>query len=81
MAPLLAAVERLADNGGVLTSTGTPLTRAAEIAERHTISVYEAAYAAGARRFRTSPHQLRRADLVSNGFATKAVVAVATVDG
>jgi predicted nucleic acid-binding protein len=47
MAPLLAAVEQLADNGGVLTSTGTPLTRAAEIAERHTISVYEAAYAAG----------------------------------
>jgi predicted nucleic acid-binding protein len=46
--PLLAVVERLADDGGVVPSTGTLLTRAAEIAERHTISVYDAAYAAAA---------------------------------
>lgn len=48
VAPLLAAVERLANDGGVLLSTDTLLTRAAEIAERHTISVYDAAYAAAA---------------------------------
>lgn len=46
--PLLAVVERLADDGGVVQSTDTLLKRAAEIAERHTISVYDAAYAAAA---------------------------------
>lgn len=46
--PLLAAVERLADDGGVVPSTDTLLTRATEIAERHMISVYDAAYAAAA---------------------------------
>lgn len=46
--PLLAAIERLADDGGVLASTDTLLARAAELAERHTISVYDAAYAAAA---------------------------------
>jgi predicted nucleic acid-binding protein len=48
VAPLLAAIERLADDGGVLSSTDTLLTKAAEIAERHTISVYDAAYVAAA---------------------------------
>lgn len=48
VAPLLAAVERFVDDGGVLASTATLLARAAEIAERHTISVYDAAYAAAA---------------------------------
>lgn len=46
--PLLAAVERLGDDGGVIPATDTLLTRAAEIAERHAISVYDAAYAAAA---------------------------------
>lgn len=48
VAPLLAAVERLAGDGGVVPSTDTLLTRAAEIAERDAISVYDAAYAAAA---------------------------------
>jgi predicted nucleic acid-binding protein len=48
VAPLLATVERLADDGGVLTSTGSLLTRAADLADRHTISVYDAAYVAAA---------------------------------
>lgn len=48
VAPLLTVIERLADDGGVLSSTDTLLTKAAEIAERHTISVYDAAYAAAA---------------------------------
>lgn len=46
--PLLAAIERLVDDGGVLVSTGALLAKAAEIAERHAISVYDAAYAAAA---------------------------------
>jgi predicted nucleic acid-binding protein len=46
--PLLAAVGRIADDGGVIASTTTLLERAAELAERHTISVYDAAYAAAA---------------------------------
>jgi predicted nucleic acid-binding protein len=46
--PLLAAVEKLADDGGVIASTGALLARAAEIAEHHTISVYDATYAAAA---------------------------------
>ena len=48
VASLLAVIERLADDGGVLASTDTLLARAAEIAEHHTISVYDAAYAAAA---------------------------------
>lgn len=48
VAPLLAMIERLADDGGVVPSTDTLLKRAAEIAERHTISVYDATYAAAA---------------------------------
>lgn len=48
VAPLLATIERLADDGGVVPSTDILLVRAAEIAERHTISVYDAAYAAAA---------------------------------
>lgn len=48
VAPLLATIERLAEDGGVISSTDTLLTRATEIAERHTISVYDAAYAAAA---------------------------------
>ena len=48
IASLLAVIEKLADDGGVVSSTDTLPTRAAEIAERHTISVYDAAYAAAA---------------------------------
>lgn len=70
VAPLLAAVEKLADDGGVLTSTGTLLAKAAEIAERHTISVYDAAYAAAAS---DAGHRLvscDERDLVSKDLAT-----------
>lgn len=69
VAPLLAAIEKLVDDGGVLPSTGTLLTRAAEIAERYTISVYDAAYAAAAS---GAGHRLvscDERDLVSRGLA------------
>jgi predicted nucleic acid-binding protein len=45
---LLAAVERIGDDGGVIESTTALLERAAELAEQHTISVYDAAYVAAA---------------------------------
>lgn len=48
VAPLLTAIDRLGDDGGVLVSTGTLLTRAAEIAEDQAISVYDAVYVAAA---------------------------------
>lgn len=67
--PLLAAVERLADDGGVVPSTGTLLRRAAEIAERHTISVYDAAYAAAADEGGYRLVSCDERDLVSKGLA------------
>jgi len=70
VAPLLAAIERLANDGGVLTSTDSLLARAADLAERHTISVYDAAYAAAAS---DAGHRLvscDKRDLVSKGLAT-----------
>jgi predicted nucleic acid-binding protein len=69
VAPLLAVIEKLVNDGGVLPSTGTLLTRAAEIAERYTISVYDAAYAAAAS---DAGHRLvscDERDLVSKGLA------------
>jgi predicted nucleic acid-binding protein len=69
VAPLLAAIERLADDGGVVRSTASLLSRAAEIAERHSISVYDAAYSAAAS---DGGHQLvscDKRDLVSKGLA------------
>ena len=69
VAPLLAAIERLADDGGVLASTVTLLTRAAELAERHTISVYDAAYAAAAGDAGYRLVSCDERDLVSKGLA------------
>jgi predicted nucleic acid-binding protein len=72
---LLAVIEKLADDGGVLPSTSTLLARAAEIAERHTISVYDAAYATAAE---DTGHRLvscDERDLVSKGLAVLPVSA------
>jgi predicted nucleic acid-binding protein len=69
VASLLAVVERLADDGGVLLSTDTLLTRAAEIAKRHTISVYDAAYAAAADEGGHRLVSCDQRDLVSKGLA------------
>jgi predicted nucleic acid-binding protein len=67
--PLLAVIERVADDGGVFLSTDTLLTRAAEIAERHTISVYDAAYAAAASNAGHHLVSCDERDLVSKGLA------------
>lgn len=69
VAPLLAAIERLADDGGVVPSTDTLLTKAAEIAERHAISVYEAAYAVAAVEGGHHLISCDERDLVSKGLA------------
>jgi predicted nucleic acid-binding protein len=68
--PLLAVIERVADDGGVFLSTDTLLTRAAEIAERHTISVYDAAYAAAADEGGHRLISCDERDLVSKGLAS-----------
>jgi predicted nucleic acid-binding protein len=69
VAPLLAAVEQLADDGGVLVSTSSLLTRAAELAERHTISIYDAAYVAAAAEADRRLISCDKRDLVSKGLA------------
>jgi len=70
VAPLLAAIERLAEDGGVILSTDAFLARAAEIAERHTISVYDAAYVAAASDAGHSLISCDERDLVSKGLAS-----------
>jgi predicted nucleic acid-binding protein len=70
VAPLLAAIEKLAGDGGVFTSADTLLARAAEIAERHTISVYDAAYAAAADEGGHRLVSCDERDLVSKGLAS-----------
>jgi predicted nucleic acid-binding protein len=67
--PLLTAIERLADDGGVVSSTAALLSRAAEIAERHSISVYDAAYVAAAFDGGYQLVSCDRRDLVSKGLA------------
>ncbi len=69
VAPLLAAIDQLADDGGVLTSTSPLLTRAADLAERHTISVYDAAYVAAADNADRRLISCDERDLVSKGLA------------
>jgi predicted nucleic acid-binding protein len=70
VAPLLASIDRLGDDGGVLASTGSLLTRAAELAERHSISVYDAAYATAAADAGLQLVSCDERDLVSRGLAT-----------
>ncbi len=68
-AALLAALERLAADGGVIVSSAALLTRAAQLAERHTISVYDAAYVAVAEEADRSLVSCDTRDLVSKGLA------------
>ena len=70
VAPLLAAIERIADDGGVVASTAPLLERAAQLAEQHGISVYDAAYAAAAAQADRQLVSCDDRDLVSKGLAT-----------
>lgn len=78
VSPLLAALERLADDGGVIVSTGVLLTRAAELAVRHTISVYDAAYVAVVEEAERTLVSCDARDLVSKGLAVLPETALAS---
>ena len=67
--PLLEAIERIADDGGVLPSTFVLLTRAAELAEEHAISVYDASYVAASRQGERTLVSCDARDLISKGLA------------
>lgn len=77
VALLLAVIEKLADDGGVLSSTNALLARAAETAARHTISVYDAAYAAAADEGGHRLVSCDQRDLVSKGLAALPASAIA----
>ena len=66
-AQLLEAIERLADDGGVISSSSALLIRAAELAESHVISVYDAAYVAATHDADRSLVSCDERDLVSKG--------------
>jgi predicted nucleic acid-binding protein len=70
VAPLLDAIEQIAGDGGVLLSTTALLTRAAQLAEEHTISVYDAAYVAAAGRAGGTLVSCDVRDLVSKKLAS-----------
>jgi predicted nucleic acid-binding protein len=68
--PLLEAVERIANDGGVLLSTTALLTRAAELARENGISVYDAAYVAAASQTGATLVSCDVRDLVGKGLAS-----------
>lgn len=67
--PLLAVLEGIENDGGMLTPSHLALARAAEIAEHHSISVYDAAYAAVAGDGDRQLVSCDERDLVSKGLA------------
>jgi len=70
VAPLLDAIDRISEDGGVMPSTTTLLSRAAQLAEDHAISVYDAAYVAAADQSGAVLVSCDIRDLVSNGLAS-----------
>jgi predicted nucleic acid-binding protein len=66
--PLLAAIDQIEADGGVIEATSPLLSRAADLAENHAISVYDATYAAAAGAGRMLISCDAR-DLVSKGLA------------
>lgn len=67
---LLEAIERISNDGGVLLSTNTLLARAAQLAEEHTLSVYDAAYVAATTQTGGTLVSCDVRDLVSKGLAS-----------
>jgi predicted nucleic acid-binding protein len=70
VASLLEAIDRLSGDGGVIPSTTTLLSRAAKLADEHTISVYDAAYVAAADQGGGTLVSCDIRDLVSKGLAS-----------
>jgi predicted nucleic acid-binding protein len=69
VAPLLEAIDRIAEDGGVVPATAALLTGAAKIAEEQAISVYDAAYVAAARQLGGALVSCDTRDLVAKGLA------------
>lgn len=70
VAPLLEAIDRISGDGGVVPSTTSLLSRAAKLADEHTISVYDAAYIAAADQGGGTLVSCDIRDLVSKGLAS-----------
>jgi predicted nucleic acid-binding protein len=70
VAPLLEAIDRISGDGGVIPCTTTLLSRAAKLADEHTISVYDAAYVAAADQGGSTLVSCDIRDLVSRGLAS-----------
>ncbi len=69
VAPLLDVIDQIAADGGIIRSTTALLTRAAQLAEEHTISVYDAAYVAAATRAGGRLVSCDTRDLLDKGLA------------
>jgi predicted nucleic acid-binding protein len=69
VAPLLRILDCLAADGGVVESSTQLIAHAAELAERHGISVYDAAYVAAAAENGCRLVSCNVRDLVSKGLA------------
>jgi hypothetical protein len=69
IAPLLEAIDRISGDGGVIPSTTALPSRAAKLADEHTISVYDAAYVAAADHAGGTLVSCDIRDLVSKGLA------------
>jgi predicted nucleic acid-binding protein len=70
VATLLDAIDRIADDGGILSSTTALLTRAAQLADEHVISAYDAAYVAAANHIGAMLISCDIRDLVSKELAS-----------
>lgn len=69
VAPLLTAIDRLSEDGGVIASTSALLSQAAELADQHEISVYDATYAVTSADLGRRLISCDKRDLVSRGLA------------
>jgi predicted nucleic acid-binding protein len=69
VASLLDAIDRIADDGGVVISDTKLLTKAAELAQEHGISVYDAAYVAATSMGSSKLVSCDARDLLSKGLA------------
>lgn len=69
VAQLLGALDRIADDGGIVESTSALIARAAELAARHEIAVYDAAYVAASEEGERSLVSCDVRDLVSKDLA------------
>ncbi len=80
VSPLLEAIERIASDGGVLLSTQTLLARAAQLAQEHALSAYDAAYVAAASYAGSSLVSCDIRDLVGKGLASSPAAAFQETD-